>query len=331
MNKSRLLTVSLLVVLILLAAGSWFAFGKGTGILFANADQYTSGDTEITSPVDALEIDWTSGEVRIEHHAGTGIIVSETADAALSEDQKLRWWLDGATLRISYMKPGINLSFNFRKVLTVSLPEGTVLKAADIRATSADLILPGLDADEIRIETTSGSVDASTAANRLTVSSTSGDLSIRQDSGLDSASFSATSGSISAALAGAREITADTSSGSIGISVSGSVKNIRLSSTSGRICPDLSYAEKAEFSSTSGGVSGKVASFSDLKIRSTAGSVTLQLSAEPGFTCETDTASGDFSSDLALTKDKDTYACGDGKAKCRIETTSGDIRIERIR
>ena len=148
MTKSRTFTVALIVVLILLAASAWLMFGRtAAGMSYPDADKYTVGNTTVTRPVNNLYVDWTSGQVNIEYHDGTGVIVSETANRALSEDDMLRWWLDGDTLRIRFAKSGFRISVNLDKHLTVSLPKGTVLKSADIGTTSGDLFIPALAAD----------------------------------------------------------------------------------------------------------------------------------------------------------------------------------------
>ena len=69
---------------------------------------------------------------------------------------------------------------------------------------------------------------------------------------------------------------------------------------------------------------------SELKIHSTSGAVTAYLPEKPGFTCSVDTTSGSFGSGIALAKDGKNYVCGDGSAKCDIDTTSGDVRIEGL-
>ena len=172
MNRSKLLTGALVIVLVLLAGGSWLLFGSSTGLNFANADQYTAGDTEISSAVENLDIEWTSGAVNLEYHAGSGVTVSETANRTLSEDEKLRWWMDGNTLRVRYCKSGLNIHFNLNKVLTVSLPEGTALKKSNIDVTSADVNVPKLAADEVRFDSTSGNVKAEISTKKLDASST---------------------------------------------------------------------------------------------------------------------------------------------------------------
>ena len=331
MKKSTVVTAALIVCLAALAACAWLMFGGSVsgGLAYANADKYSVGDTEISAPVKNLFIDWTEGRVNIEYHAGEGVTVSETAGRALSEDDKLRWWLDGDTLRIRYAKPGFRLSFSLNKVLTVSLPEGTVLKTAEIGSTSGDLDIPSLSADEIRLDSTSGGIRASLATAKLTVSATSGDMDILQKGDAGDVMLSSTSGSIACQLGNVKNVTADSTSGSIRLALSGKAESVNLHSTSGNIDAGVAAANKTDISSTSGCINAELDAFENLKIDSTSGSVTARLTGEPGFTCSVDTASGSFSSDLALTKVGNTYTCGDGSAKAGISTTSGDIRIEK--
>ena len=109
----------------------------------------------------------------------------------------------------------------------------------------------------------------------------------------------------------------------------GSSGSVRLHSTSGNICPDIASADQAEISSTSGSIQGRIAAFGNLKAGATSGNITVKLPAAPGLTCKISTAGGSFSSGLALTKEGDTYTCGDGSSRCEISTTSGDIRLEQ--
>ncbi len=330
MTKSRIMTAALIVVLVLLAAAAWLMFGRtAAGMSYPDADKYTVGSSAtVSGPVDSLYVDWTSGQVNIEYHDGKDVMISETTNRPLSEDDTMRWWLDGGTLRIRYARPGFRISVNLEKELTVSLPAGIVLKSADLGTTSGDLNIPSLAADEIRLDSTSGSIDAGIAAQKLTASSTSGSVRILQDGDIDTVTLNSTSGSIACAVDGSvKSVLADSTSGSIGLTVSGTAGDVKLTSTSGSIYPNLSDTEKAEFGSTSGSVDGSVTAFRELKISTTSGNVSVNLPAEPGFTCKVSTSGGSFSSSLALTKDGNAYTCGDGSASCSIGTTSGDIRI----
>ncbi len=330
MNRSRLLLIVLLVIVILLGAGSRQFFGGITGFGYASADKYTIGDTEITSPVENLEIEWISGRVNIEYHDGSGVSVSEVASRTTSEDEKLRWWLDGATLRIRFARPQLAVFNNLQKTLTVSLPRGVVLKTADINTTSADISAPSMLADEIKFDTISGDVNAVITAKKLTAGSTSGDITIQQRLDLDSVNVSSTSGAIGLTLGNAKKVDVGSTSGSIRVTAAGSVGNIRLDSTSGSITPDLQDVEKADFSSTSGDITATLASFTDLNADTTSGDVSLKLTETTGFTLDLDASPKKLRTTLPMAvKGEGKYVFGDGSASLRVSTTSGGIRIEK--
>ncbi len=329
MNRYKTIMAILVVLLVIMGGSAWYLFANNIGSGYAHADQYQAGNTEIASAVENLDIDWTSGAVNIEYHAGSGVKVTETSPNPLTEDQMLRWWLDGKTLRIRYLKPGINVNFNLKKDLTVSLPEDAVMKNAEISVTSADVNIPALTADEILLDSTSGNITAVLAAKKLSSTSTSGDMNLRLNGDPDSVSLSSTSGEIGITLAGAKNIEADSTSGNINVTVSGSVGNLRLHSTSGIVTADLADTDKADFSSTSGNITAKLASFRELKIDATSGDIALALPDAPGFTLDLGTKASRFHTDLALEKNGNIYTFGDGSAKCRISTTSGEVRIEQ--
>lgn len=217
MSKSKSLTIALIVVLIALGVAAWFLFGHtASGLSYPNAEKYSIGDASVSDTVNNLFIDWTAGKVTVEYYDGKEITVSETANRSLSEDDKLRWWLDGDTLRVRYAKPGFRISFNLEKQLTVRLPYGTELKSADISSTSGNLYIPALTADEIRLNSTSGSVS-------LTVSGTADDVKLHS-----------TSGNIYTSLASVKKAEISSTSGSF----TGTVKSfdvLKIDTTSGRV------------------------------------------------------------------------------------------------
>ena len=106
------------------------------------------------------------------------------------------------------------------------------------------------------------------------------------------------------------------------------MKKLHLDSTSGTILADLASADKAEFDSTSGNMDVTLQSFKDLDLDATSGNITLKLPNAPGFTLDLDAKPSNFSNGLAMEKDGSKYTYGNGSARLRIETTSGDIRIE---
>ena len=309
MKKSKVLMIALVACLVVLGVGAVLIFSNNIGLTYANADQYTAGETTVTGTVENLDVNWLSGNVRVEYHTGEGIRVAETGNKTIAGDDQLRWWLDGTTLRIQYAKSGrIRLLDNLEKTLTVSLPEGTVLKTAKIHTTSGDLDIPKLTADETELTVTSGNVNAAADTRKMTVSATSGDLNVRLEGETDTVSIGVTSGSISAEL--------------------GTVKKLTIKSTSGNIRVS-GRADDAEISATSGTVNVWFGVFRNLKISVTSGDVTAALPENPGFSCTAEVTSGNIDFGFAMAKEGNTYYCGDRSGNCTIKTTSGNIRINK--
>ena len=327
MKKLHILITLLIICLIVMAifsGTSVLSIGVGT---YEHADQYRAGDTTVTSAVENLEVDWTEGALNIVFHEGSGIAVSETAKKTLTDDTRLHWWLDGATLRIHYAKSGLIINENLEKKLTISLPEGLVLNKADIGGTSADIIISALAADDMILGSTSGDIRALVAAKKLNASSTSGSLDITQRGGSDSVTLHSTSGSVNASLEDVKVISLSSTSGSVTLIQAGEAESVTLHSTSGSVRAENVNARKADAASTSGSVTVLMDALYDLHVSSTSGTVTATLPATPGFTCKVSTASGSFNSAIALNKDGDTYSCGDGSGSVKLETASGNIRI----
>ena len=291
------------------AAGLTGVFGLA-GYHYANAEKYTAGPTEIAGPVKNLDVDWTSGEVKIAYHSGNTVSVQETANKDLDPDTRLRWWLDGDTLRIRYEKEGFRLHWNLQKTLTVTLPEGAALENVSLAVTSGKLTVPALTADTLALSATSGRMDIDAAARRITAGATSGSIRLEAPAGCGAVHVSTTSGSIRAAVKETEDFTAASTSGGIE-AVLGRAKAVKIGSTSGRI--DV-----------------KAAAFDSLKIGATSGAVTVALPAELGFTARLNRTSGGLDYDLPLVKQGDVYVCGDGSASVEIGTTSGSIRLTAL-
>ncbi len=311
MKKSKILVFALIVVLVALGAGAVLVFGENIGLTYSNADKYTAGGTTVTGLVENLDVNWTSGKVQVEYHAGDGIIVSETGNRTISGDDELRWWLDGDTLRIQYAKSGrIRLFDRLQKTLTISLPEGTVLKTARLHLTSGDVDIPKLTADETELTVTSGDISAAAETRIMTVKATSGNLDIRLTGETENVTIKVTSGRITADLATA--------------------KHVEIGSTSGDIRASGRVGD-AVIDATSGKISVRFDAFESLKINVTSGNVKAELPEDPGFTCEASMTSGDFNyrGFSRVSKDGKTYTFGSGEKTCTIKTTSGDIEIQK--
>lgn len=311
------------------ALGLTGVFGLA-GYHYANAENYTAGPTEIAGPVKNLDVDWTSGEVKIAYHGGNTVVLQETANKTLDPDTQLRWWLDGDTLRVRYEKEGFRLHWNLQKTLTVTLPEGAVLGNASLAVTSGKLTVPALVTDTLTLGATSGCMDIDACARRITAGGTSGDIVLRISGSAEEITAASTSGSISLeAPAGCATVHVSTTSGSIRAAVK-ETADFSAASTSGGIEAVLGQAKAVKIGSTSGRIDVKAAAFDSLKIGATSGAVTVALPTEPGFTARLNRTSGGLDYDLPLAKQGDAYVCGDGSASVEIGTTSGSIRLTAL-
>ena len=326
-SATRILLIICAIVLIaavLISLKDVFAL---TGYHYENADRYTAGGSEITGSVRSLDIDWISGKVRLA--SGSAVSVSETSDKPISGDFQLRWLLDGDTLRIRFAKAGFRQAglISQQKELLVTLPEGIELKDVKIAATSADLMIPSLQADSLKLTTTSGNITAAVSVGTISTASTSGDLELTVLADARDIRSTTTSGRIRIEAKNAHLLEAVSTSGSIGITAE-NIGEFRTTSTSGPVQADLAGMDDGQLSSTSGNITVKVRALRQLKVSATSGSVFAFLPAEPGFTADVKTTSGQFEYGLALSRSGSDYVCGDGSGSVSIHTTSGGVRID---
>ncbi len=311
MNRSRAMTLGIIVLGLILAAGAVMAFtGWGNRqAAYENADRYTAGDADIPAAVRNLDIAWTTGKVEI-RRGGAGVTLRETAREPLGEDRQVRWWLDGDTLRVRFAKPGASLGSVFRsvdKTLVLTLPEGAVLGAVRAETVSADLDIRIGDADSLTLQTVSGDGDVTAeTVDILAAATTSGDMAF--------------------AVKRAGTLTLNGTSGSCAVTAD-SADTLTLKTVSGGVTADVDRLGEAGIDTTSGAVRLNTRAFTALDIHTVSGDVTAALPSAPGYTARVNSVSGDFSTAVSMTNDGDMHICGDGSGQVRIATTSGDIRI----
>ena len=277
------------------------------------------GDT----PVKSLDISWLSGGVSVVPHEQIGeITVVEQADRMLAEDETLTVRLDisggSHSLHIGFMKAD---RFDGEKYLTVYVPQ--------------EIVENGF-LEEIGIETTSAYAYVSADAQKIGLSTVSGDARVM--------------------CASCPAVEIETVSGNVGV-VDGTWGKVELSTVSGAV--ELAGdAEKAEIETASGkvdiagalgaldfeSVSGNLILAAERALRLDAetesGSIYLTLPAQDGFTLDYETKSGAFRSALteregALITCFDDHAThysvpaldGGAVSELTIETMSGEVTI----
>ena len=269
-----------------------------------------------------IDISWLSGGVSVQAVGQTSqITVQEEATTALTEEEKLVCAVDGDTLRIRFMSDARRDSFEGEKFLTVSLPWELVKNA---------------HFEEIDIETTSAYAYVSADAQKIELSTLSGDARVM--------------------CANSPEVEIETTSGNAGV-VDGTWARVDISTLSGAI--ELAGdAESAEIETASGkvdiagalgaldfeSVSGNLILATERALRLDAetesGSIYLTLPAQDGFTLDYETKSGAFRSALteregALITCLDDHAThysvpaldGGAVSELTIETMSGEVTI----
>ena len=310
MNRNQVLKIAMIVCAAVLicsvAVTATGIFGQISG--YADAEKYTAGDAEIAAEVKNLDINWTSGKVTVAYHGKSTVELRETSRTALGGDQKMRWLLDGDTLRVQYSRPGLRIFGNPEKELTVILPEGTELKTAGFSLTSGNLIIPGLKAESLNISATSGDISAEAETDSAGIGTTSGNIALKLKGRTESVKAGSTSGSI---LVEAEE-----------------TGTINAGSTSGNIEVRADASRETKIGATSGTIRVRLLKTERLEVGTTSGDVTAALPTAPGFTAKIDTVSGSVDTAAALVKNGKEYSCGDGSARISIGTTSGDVRIE---
>ena len=299
MKKTMILILAVMACLF-----AWYAWSFADG-------SFSEGNATITGRVESVRISWTSGLVTVAYHDADTVLLEEKADRPVNGNDRMRWKMDGTTLVVEYNTPRFFSFFSPSKALTVTLPQGISLKRAEIEATSADIVIPEMAAEEVVLGSTSGDVSASVAASAVSGGSTSGSIDLKVCGSTGNVKLGTTSGMLSVAV--------------------GQAENVALDTTSGGIRLEAEEVGKAALGSTSGDISAQVKAFGQMHIGATSGSVNAALSAAPGFTAKVSTTSGDFSSDIPLSKDGNSWSCGDGSAALEIGTTSGDVKLAELK
>ena len=320
---AKIVSLAVLVLALLYAVSQLF----GTmGYSYADAGRYTTGPASFKGTVKRLEVDWIDGTVTVQTHEADEVELQETSRKTLREDQKLRWWLDGETLRIQYAKPGLQLGWNLEKELTVTLPR-TLLSQVRISATSADLVLRDLETGILNLQTTSGKMQATVAAETIQTHATSGDQQLTVTGTVKELQAGATSGNIGINLGALENGKIDTTSGSVYVIASETVSNLQAHATSGYVGIEAGSIGKTDINTTSGNVSVQTGGLESLNISTTSGDVTASLPREPGLSMRVSTTSGSVENGLGMNQKGQEYTCGDESGKVNISTTSGGVTI----
>ena len=272
-----------------------------------------------------IDISWLSGGVSVQAVGQTSqITVQEDATAELAEDEKLVCTVDGDTLRIRFMSDANRDGFEGEKFLTVSLPWELVKNA---------------HFEEIDIETTSAYAYVSADAQKIELSTLSGDARVMGAS-CPEVEIETTSGNAGVVDGAWAKVDISTVSGAI--ELAGDADSAVIETTSGKT--DIAGALGAlEFASVSGNLILSSERALRLDAKTTSGSIDLTLPESDGFTLTHETTSGALETDLTG-REGTLIACGDhftrytvpaldggGTSELEILTVSGGLTIKASR
>ena len=315
----KLICALMLAILLLTLCGC----GIARGSTYPNANKYAVGSfTYDAVRVSAVEINWTSGRVELLESDSAQLSVTETTEG-LTEDQQMRWWLDGSTLRIQYWKSGYSTTmFNKEKRIVMEIPKDITLsvkvtsgviqagnhqlKDLSIKATSGDIHLGEISTGGFSIGCTSGNINVGPirAQNKLEIGCTSGNIVI-ENAMADSVTLNATSGNITSGP----------------LDAAGAVN---VNCTSGNIKLDAVKAKTVKVHSTSGTVHLGVYQCETVNVNCTSADVTLAILHGSGATVDFKTTSGDLNGKSVKKSAQQVF--GDGASKITVSTTSGDLK-----
>ena len=304
-----LIVTGLLVLVLLTGLSAVPASARGT-------DDWSVGDARIAEEVTSLVIESPDIDVFLKTGSGQEILITESSGAELSDDQKVRWQLDGTTLRIKYGDSIIQGIFGFllgnnNRSLTVTLPEDLVLDSLEVSVASADV-----------------TTDLLHSAN-ADLSAASGDMNVLLAGDMENAAFSSASGNITASLETAEAVRADASSGDLFVTLQ-TAGQFAAGTSSGEITLKAGEITDLSIKSASGEVYAALAKApEEASISTASGDVTAALPEDADLTITVTTASGDFTSQLPVVMDGKTYALGNGSGQMSISTASGDISIRK--
>ena len=252
---------------------------------YDDAELYLSGGFVCSADdIDEIVLAWTNGSVTVSRAADGQISASEENDAKLSEEQKLRWRVDGRALLIQFCESELSAVFPADKNLSLTVPDGIALRVdsiaadvtmkqltldrLDIASTSGSALIGSLSAGEASLRSVGGRISAEslTLQRGLTVKTTSGNIQIKRLSA-EKADMTSTSGSLTIGLTACRQGSFTSTGG-----------NITLSLLDG-------LGAAADCGTTSGKINGQSVreahlSFGDgacaLSLRSTSGQITVK-------------------------------------------------------
>lgn len=170
------------------------------GFTYDHAELYTAGGGSVSGTVTELEIDWVDGSVEIVYGDVETVTFSESSGETISDEQTMRYWLEGSTLHLKFAqsKRGVSTKSFPKKDLKVVLPKESILWGVEIEAVDTLVNLSGISVSDLDIETVNGNVNAYLVgtSQEISVETVGGDVVIESVVAPQELSFESVGGSL---------------------------------------------------------------------------------------------------------------------------------------
>ena len=334
MKTSKILAgaMALIVPSTLCLTGCNFGFFNAFTYTYDNSEKYTAGDREIEDKITTIDIDYVSGDVKLNGSDTDKVTVKETANKDLDDAHKVHTWVDGSTLYVRYCESTKSITFNnINKKLELNIPGDRELDDLTIKISSGDFNCGGITTGKLNAHSSSGDIGISCKASDIELKASSGDIVLNQEGMGGSVNIKSSSGTVDYTQTGSNDsINIKSSSGGVRADVE-KASSLAVDVSSGLITIDADDVSDLNTKASSGDISitlGRVPSTS--KINSSSGDVRVTVPEDADMAAHVEISSGSFNTKLPFSKEGKNYTCGNGSSTMDIHVSSGDVDIDVI-
>lgn len=286
----------------------WAALALACAVPALASDDKRVEQRIAATPTGEVSITNVSGSVKVEGWNRSEVEVTGTLE---SNVERLELSKDGARVVVKVVLP--NRSGNRSDAdITVRVPVGAAL---DVSTVNADIDVRNVEGAQ-RLKTVSGDVRAAGVQGDAELKSVSGDINLR-------------------GRGKALDLRASTVSGNVVIAEAAG--DIDVVTVSGDVVAEVSPANQARIRTTSGDarLTGRLAATARVEFETVSGDVTVAAAPVSGLSAEADSFSGDLTSCFGAKGESTgrgpgsrmSLKRGDGGARMRVKTLSGDVRV----
>ena len=152
--------------------------GIRTNFDYEDGDSYSIGPGEVSTNITNIDIDWINGAIEIKNHDEDTILINEEYKGDIAEDDRLRYLVDGDTLKIKYRKASNHpIHIKATKNLVLTVPSSLKIDSYLIDSISGE-VKGNLYANIIKIDGVSGGADLTANCDNFICNFISGNSNI---------------------------------------------------------------------------------------------------------------------------------------------------------